>query len=63
MAGQPVASWDSMPTHHGLVPLAAMVSESLISSSQVVGTVQPFSLKVFGEYQTNDLTLEPSGAP
>ena len=52
-----------MPAHHGLMPLAAIVSLSAISSSQVVGTVQPFSLNIFGEYQTKDFTLAPSGAP
>ena len=31
-------------------------------SSQVVGTSQPFSANIFGEYQTNDFTLAPSGA-
>ena len=37
------------------MPLAAIVSLSVISSSQVVGTVQPFSLNIFGEYQTKRL--------
>ena len=39
------------------------MSLSAISSSQVFGIVQPFSLNIFGEYQTNDFTFEPSGAP
>ena len=62
VAGQPVASPDPMPAHHGLMPVAAILSDSAISSSQVVGTVQPLSSNIFGEYQTKDLTLAPSGA-
>ena len=37
------------------------MSLSVISSSHVVGTFQPFSVNIFGEYQTNDFTLAPSG--
>ncbi len=62
MAGQPVASPDSMPAHHGLMPLAAIVSDRASMSSQVFGMSQPLSLNIFGEYQTNDFTLAPSGA-
>ena len=62
MAGQPVASPDSMPAHHGLTPVAAILSDSVIMSSQVSGTFQPLSLNIFGEYHTKDLTLAPSGA-
>jgi hypothetical protein len=50
-----------MPAHQGLMPLAAIVSLSVSSSAQVVGTFQPFSSNIFGEYQTNDLTFAPSG--
>src|SRR5688572_20704280 len=63
VAGQPVATPDSMPAHHGLVPLAAILSLRAISSFQVVGMVYPFSLNIFGEYHTKLLTLEPNGAP
>jgi len=61
---QPVASPDSMPTHHGCtpVPLAAISSLSASNSSHVVGMAQPLSSNVFGEYQTKDFTLAPSGA-
>ena len=62
VAGQPVASPDSMPAHHGLMPVAAIVSERASMSSQVSGTVQPLSANIVGEYQTNDFTLAPSGA-
>ncbi len=64
VAGQPVASPDSMPAHQGLstLPLAAMVSLSVISSSQVCGISQPLSANIDGEYQTKDFTLAPSGA-
>ena len=51
-----------MPKHHGLVPEAAILSESAVISSQVVGTCQPFFLNVSGEYHTKDFTLAPSGA-
>ena len=60
--GQPVAAPDSKPAHHGLMPLAAIVSLSVISSSHVVGTVRLLALKYFGEYHTKDFTLAPSGA-
>src|SRR4026208_1106623 len=60
--GQPAASPELMPAHHGLMPVAAILSVSAIISSQVCGTVQPFFANIFGEYQTNDLTLAPSGA-
>ena len=45
------------------MPLALMCRVSVISSSHVVGTFQPFSLNIFGEYHTSDLTLAPIGAP
>ena len=66
VAGQPVASPDSIPAHHGRCTpsephLAAMSSVSLSISSQVVGTVQPFSANIDGEYHTKDFTLAPSG--
>ena len=52
-----------MPTHQGLAPVAAIWSDSAISSSQVVGTVQPFFLKVVGEYQTRSLKPSAFGTP
>ena len=61
MAGQPVASPEPMPAHHGLMPVAAIVSERASISSQVVGIAQPFSANIFGEYQTKDFTLAVSG--
>lgn len=39
-----------------------MVSESVLSSSRVVGTFQPFDSNSCGEYQTSDFTLAPDGA-
>src|SRR3954447_19626831 len=39
VAGQPVASPDSMPAHHAWMPLAAILSERAIISSHVFGTV------------------------
>src|SRR3954452_6309540 len=64
VSGQPVASPEPMPAHHGLMflPLLAILSVRALSSSSVVGTVRPASLNIWGEYQTNDLTLAPSGA-
>ena len=35
--GQPVATPDSMPTHHGMPPSATILSDSAVSSSSVVG--------------------------
>ena len=64
VAGQPVAAPDSIPAHHGLstLPPSLMVWVSVISSAQVVGTVQPFSLNIVGEYQTSDLKFVLFGA-
>src|SRR6476469_7936932 len=39
VSGQPVAVPDSMPTHHGLGPSAAILSESWSICCHVVGTV------------------------
>ena len=61
LAGQPVASPDSMPAHQGLMPVPSMVSDSAIMSSQVCGTSQPISANILGEYQTKDFTLAVSG--
>lgn len=61
VAGQPVASPEPMPAHHGLMPLSAMVSERASISSQVVGISQPLSANIFGEYHTKDFTLAVSG--
>ena len=44
------------------MPVAAMLSERATMSSQVVGIFQPLSANIFGEYQTKDFTLAPSGA-
>src|SRR5690349_6295773 len=49
---QPVASPDSTPMHHGVLPAARIVSCSAMNSSQLVGTLQPFSSKELGLYQT-----------
>src|SRR3954462_6250364 len=62
VAGQPVASPASMPAHHGLTPVAAIVSERASMSSHVCGTCQPLSENILGEYHTNDFTFAPSGA-
>ena len=35
--GQPVATPDSMPTHHGVPPSATILSDSAVSSSSEVG--------------------------
>lgn len=63
VTGQPVASADSMPAHHGLTPDAATFSVTSISSDHVWGTLSPLSRKNFGEYQTNDFTFATSGVP
>ncbi len=36
--GQPVATPDSMPAHHGVPPSATIWSDSAVSSSSVSGT-------------------------
>src|SRR4051794_35839951 len=59
----PVASPDSMPRHHGLLPSATILSDSAVSWSHVVGTSYLLAVNDFGEYQTSDLRFEPSGAP
>src|SRR3954470_24607400 len=51
-----------MPAHQGLAPVAAILSDRAIISSQVRGTSYPASANADGEYQTNDLALAPSGA-
>ena len=62
MATQPVASPDSMPTHHGFMPESAISSDRAIMSSQVSGISQPLSANISGEYHTKDFTEAPSGA-
>src|SRR4051812_33462179 len=54
---QPVASPLPMPAHQGFLPVAAILSESALSSSSVVGTLYPLSANSFGEYQTSDFML------
>ena len=39
VTGQPVASPLPMPAHHGFLPSAAILSDSALSSSSVVGTL------------------------
>src|SRR5689334_2420643 len=61
VAGQPVATPDAMPAHHGLTPSFAIRSLRLSISCHVRGTLYPLSRKNFGEYQTSDLTLPSIG--
>ena len=60
--GHPVAVPDSNPAHHGLTLVAAILSDSAIICFHVVGTVQPLSLNILGEYQTKDFTFALFGA-
>jgi hypothetical protein len=62
--GQPVATPDSMPAHHGFsCRRRRWCSLRAMSSSHVCGICQLLSLNIFGEYHTKLFTFEPSGAP